>query len=86
MSVCPAIRTLKRISPLLAPIRDSYFGEDENKDGKLSEGEDLNDDGILKRGTLCTMGSNTQGSRLCLFQSCDTCEPRSELRGMSWQN
>ena len=39
-------KNIKADSPLLAPIRDSYFGEDENKDGKLSEGEDLNDDGI----------------------------------------
>ena len=39
-------KNIKADSPLLAPIRDSYFGEDEDKDGKLSEGEDLNEDGI----------------------------------------
>jgi formate-dependent nitrite reductase cytochrome c552 subunit len=43
-------KTIKADSPLLEPIRKSYFGEDANKDGLLSEGEDLNGDGVLNPG------------------------------------
>ena len=37
-------------SPALKPIRDSYFGEDTNKDGKLGEGEDKDGDGKITQG------------------------------------
>ena len=43
-------KNVKANSPLLEPIRQSYFGEDSNKDGKLSEDEDLNGDGIMNVG------------------------------------
>lgn len=41
---------IKANSPLLEVVRDSYYGEDEDKDGRLSEGEDANDDGQLTAG------------------------------------
>jgi len=43
-------QNVKADSPLLEPVRDSFYGEDTNKDGKLSDGEDLNGDGILNAG------------------------------------
>ena len=43
-------KNIKADSPLLAPIRDSYFGEDADKDGRLSDGEDVNGDGVLNSG------------------------------------
>ena len=43
-------KTIKADSPALGPIRDSYYGEDKNKDGILSKGEDTNNDGILSQG------------------------------------
>jgi hypothetical protein len=43
-------KNVKADSPLLAPIRDSYFGEDLNKDGQLSQEEDVNGDGLLTSG------------------------------------
>ena len=43
-------QNVKADSALLKPVRDSYYGEDTNKDGKLSDGEDLNGDGILNAG------------------------------------
>ena len=45
MFVCHATK-MKADSPLEL-VRDSYFGEDANRDGQLSEDEDLNQDGIL---------------------------------------
>ena len=41
---------MKADAPLLEPVRMSYFGEDANKDGQLSEGEDTNGDGKLTAG------------------------------------
>ena len=43
-------KNVKADSPLLELVRDSYFGEDANRDGQLSEDEDLNQDGILNSG------------------------------------
>ena len=43
-------KNVKANSPLLEPIRNSYYGEDTNKDGQLSEEEDLNGDGLLSAG------------------------------------
>jgi hypothetical protein len=43
-------KNIKADSPLLEPIRDSYFGEDVNKDGILSDDEDVNGDGVLNAG------------------------------------
>jgi len=43
-------QNIKSDSPLLLPIRNSYYGEDVNKDGKLSDGEDTNGDGTLTQG------------------------------------
>jgi hypothetical protein len=40
---------VKADSPLLEPVRSSYYGEDIDKDGKLSAEEDVNGDGILNR-------------------------------------
>ncbi len=43
-------KNIKANSPLLEPIRASYFGEDTNKDGVLSKEEDINNDGLLSQG------------------------------------
>ena len=43
-------KNIKADSPLLEPIRDSYYGEDVNKDGILSDDEDINGDGVLNAG------------------------------------
>ncbi len=43
-------KNVKADSPILEIVRTSYFGEDANKDGRLSEDEDLNQDGILNAG------------------------------------
>lgn len=43
-------QNVKADSPLLEPVRTSFYGEDTNKDGKLSDGEDLNGDGTLNAG------------------------------------
>ena len=40
-------KNIKADSATGTRVRDSYYGEDNNKDGKLSEGEHLNGDGIL---------------------------------------
>jgi hypothetical protein len=45
-------KTIKADSPLLEPVRRSYFGEDSNKDGNLSAEEDVNGDGILNRPSI----------------------------------
>tara|TARA_Y100001934_G_C11924943_1_gene573021 strand:- start:58 stop:540 length:483 start_codon:yes stop_codon:yes gene_type:complete len=37
-------------APALKPIRDSYFGEDTNKDGRLGEDEDKDGDGLITQG------------------------------------
>ena len=42
-------QNVKGDSPLLEPIRTSYYGEDANRDGKLAPDEDSNGDGILNR-------------------------------------
>lgn len=42
-------KNIKGDSPLLEPIRTSYYGEDANRDGDLSTDEDSNGDGILNR-------------------------------------
>jgi hypothetical protein len=43
-------KNIKANSPLLEPIRASYFGEDTDRDGVLSDEEDINGDGILNSG------------------------------------
>ena len=43
-------KNVKAESPILEIVRNSYFGEDSNKDGRLSDEEDLNRDGILNAG------------------------------------
>ena len=43
-------KNIKANSPLLEPIRASYFGEDTDRDGVLSDEEDVNGDGILNSG------------------------------------
>lgn len=43
-------KNVKSDSPLLEVVRESYFGEDSNRDGKLSEEEDVNGDGLLTSG------------------------------------
>ena len=43
-------KTIEADSPSLEPIRASYYGEDANKDGILSDGEDKNGDGLLTQG------------------------------------
>ena len=43
-------KNIKADSPLLAPIRDSYFGEDTNMDGILSIDEDIDGDGKMSPG------------------------------------
>ena len=43
-------KNVKADSPLLEVVRDSYFGEDANRDGQLSSDEDLNGDGVLNAG------------------------------------
>jgi hypothetical protein len=42
-------KNVKADSPLLEPVRTSYFGEDTDKDGKLSDDEDVNGDGVNNR-------------------------------------
>ena len=43
-------KNIKANSPLLEVVRNSYFGEDTDKDGRLSDEEDLNKDGLLTAG------------------------------------
>ena len=43
-------KNVKADSPLLAPIRDSYYGEDTNMDGILSDDEDIDGNGIISPG------------------------------------
>ena len=43
-------KNIKADSPLLEPIRDSYYGEDINGDGILSESEDIDGDGKISPG------------------------------------
>ena len=49
MCVCPA-KNVKANSPLLEVVRQSYYGEDKDRDGQLSEDEDLNGDGVITHG------------------------------------
>lgn len=37
-------------APSLQAVRESYYGEDANRDGKLSDGEDLDGDGRITQG------------------------------------
>lgn len=43
-------KNVKSDSPLLAPIRDSYYGEDTNMDGILSDDEDIDGNGKMSSG------------------------------------
>ena len=43
-------KNVKADSPLLAPIRDSYYGEDTNMDAILSDDEDIDGNGIISPG------------------------------------
>jgi hypothetical protein len=43
-------KNVKANSPLLEVVRQSYYGEDKDRDGQLSEDEDLNGDGVITAG------------------------------------
>ena len=50
MFVCLVTKKCKSRLPLLEVVRSSFFGEDMDRDGKLSAEEDINNDGVLNAG------------------------------------